>query len=82
VDQLRCYTKEEMDMVILILEGASEGGQITKSVIKNCVVMKLESLKAITLSISILFLDIIGWFQCLMSYILVSLCGSKEPSNP
>jgi len=69
VDLLRFLTKEEVDLVIPLFEGAPETGKIKKSALKNWVVM--EILNAFTISISFLFQNlyerIIDWFKCLMS---------------
>lgn len=40
VDLLRFLTKEEVDLVIPLFEGASETGKIKKSALKNWVVME------------------------------------------
>ena len=73
VDLLRFLTKEEVDLVIPLFEGAPETGKIKKSALKNWVVM--EILNAFTISISFLFQNLyehaIDWFKCLMSCILI-----------
>ena len=40
MDLLRFFTKEEVDLVIPMFEGASETGKIKKSALKNWVVME------------------------------------------
>lgn len=53
VDLLRFLSKEEVDLVIPLFEGASETGKIKKSALKNWVVM--GELNAFTISIFLLF---------------------------
>jgi hypothetical protein len=53
VDLLRFLTKEEVDLVIPLFEGALETGKIKKSALKNWVVM--ENFNAFTIFIFLLF---------------------------
>lgn len=50
---LRFLTKEEVDLVIPLFEGALETGKIKKSALKNWVVM--ENFNAFTIFIFLLF---------------------------
>jgi len=54
VDLLRFFTKEEVDLVIPMFEGASETGKIKKSALKNWVVME-KKMNAFTISVFLLF---------------------------